>query len=90
MDKLPSCFEGGLQFGNPAQIAFVQSQRQEAENEEYMEEQGKKLYRVHVRVDGSYFQDVWADSEADAIAEFKDEFDIDYVDLDIDFEGEEL
>ena len=88
--SLPECFDKGLQFGDPTQIQYLQSLRRDMENEEEMLEQGKKHYRVHVRVEGSYFQDVWADSEEDAIAEVKDEFDIDYVDFDLDLEGEEL
>lgn len=87
---LPECFDKGLQFGDPAQIQYLHSLRREQENEEERLEQGMKLYRVHVHVDGSYFDDVWASCEEDAIAEFKENFDIDDCDLDINFESEEL
>jgi len=87
---LPECFDKGLQFGDPSQIAFLQSIRREQEDVEYMLEQGMKKYRVHVRVEGSYEQEVWATCEEDAIAEVKDDFDIDDYDLDIDYESEEL
>lgn len=88
--QLPQCFDKGLQFGDPAQIRHLQSIRREFEDEEEMLELGMKKYRVHVHVEGSYEQDVWATCEKDAIAEVKDVFDIDYCDVDVEYNGEEL
>lgn len=68
----------------------MQSLRREQDIADEKREQGMKLYRVHVRVEGTYFVDKWATCEEDAIEEFKDEFDIDYCDMDIEFDGEEL
>ena len=87
--ELPQ-FKGGLQFGDSAQIAFVQEQRRDGEEQEYMEEQGMKKYRVHVYIDGSYTQDVWASCEDDAVDKVKDEFAMEYADIDLQYDGEEL
>lgn len=90
--QLPNepCFKGGLKFGDPAQIQYIKEIRAKAEEDEYMLEQGMKRYRVRVYIEGEYCQDVYAVSEDDAIEQVKDDFDIDYADIDFQYDADEM
>lgn len=89
-EPLPICFDEGLRFGDPEQINYVKSLRAEALEVERMLEQGMQKYRVRVYVEGEYVQDVYACNEEEACAKVKDEFDMDYADLDIQYDAEEM
>lgn len=83
-------FNGGLSFGNPDQIKYLREWNTELSIEEDNAAEGKKLFRVHVSVHGSYFQDIWASSSEEAERLARDEYDIDYCDVDVDYDSEEL
>ena len=86
--NLPSCFKGGLKFGDPEQIQYVKELRAEQEEFDEMIAQGMQKYRVRVYIEGEYCQDVYAFDEDEAIEKVKDEFDMDYVDLDIQYDAD--
>lgn len=88
--SLPQCFDKGLKFGDPEQISYLREINIKLKDEEEMKELGMKLYRVRVYVEGEYSQDVWAPCEEDAIEQVKDEFDIDYCNIDVQYDGEEI
>ena len=76
-------FQDGLQFGNGAQIDYLKKWNAELAEEEGYEDEGKQKYRVIVEVSGSYYQDVWAVDEDEAIDKVKESYDLDYVDVEV-------
>lgn len=85
---LPHYFDDGLKFGDPAQINYVKTLRAEYEEEEQMIEEGMVHYRVYVRVEGEYYQDVWATCEEEAINQVQNQYDIDnFGDFDVEYDG---
>ena len=87
---LPHYFDGGLKFGDPAQINYVKTLRAEYEEEERMKGEGKYKYRVRVYIEGEYCQDVYTSCESEAEDMVKEEFDMCYADLEFTYDAEEL
>jgi len=75
-------FEGGLQFGNLTQIAYLHAMEVEASIAEERTKEGLKSFDVEIIIEGTYNTTVWAISDEDARALAQEEFDMDGCEFD--------